>query len=111
MISHGEPRTATTVAGNHPHLCMNLWSLSRQNATELCFRSHKIEVSRETKKRIFFYLALHLVLKERKKSVMEEGEVSKPFNITRRLENKLNISLYKEHIVGVACQTTKTLYI
>ena len=42
---------------------------------------------------------------------MEEGEVSKPFNITRRLENKLNISLYKEHIVGVACQTTKTLYI
>jgi len=25
---------------------------------------------------------------------MEEGEFSKPFNIPRRFENKLNISLY-----------------
>jgi hypothetical protein len=36
-----------------------------------------------------------------------EGEVSKPFNITRRLEKKLNISLYKKHIADVACQTTR----
>jgi len=42
----------------------------------------------------FFYLALHLVLKEREYSVMEEGEVSKPYNIPRRFENKLNISLH-----------------
>jgi hypothetical protein len=75
MISQFVPRTATTVAGNQPHLCMNLLSLSRPNATELCFRSHKIEVSRE-KKEDFFYWTLYLVLKDREKNVLEEGEVS-----------------------------------
>ena len=108
MISQSVPRTATTVAGNQPHLCMNLWPPFRPNATELCFRSHKIEVSGQ-RKRFLFYLALHLVLKEREKSVMEDGAVSKPFNITRRLGKKLNISLYKKHIADVACQTTRTV--
>jgi hypothetical protein len=54
-------------------------------------------------------LALHLVLKEREKSVMEDGEVSKPFKIARHLEKKLKKSLYKKHIADVACQTTRTV--
>jgi len=86
MISQCVPTTATTVARNQPHLCVNLWSPSRPNATELCFRSHKTEVKRG----FFFDWALHLVLKTEKKNVMEEGEVSKPFNIPKRFENKLN---------------------
>jgi len=51
----------------------------------------KLKCQEREKKRILFYLALHLVLKEREKYVMEEGEVSKQFNIAKRFENKLNI--------------------
>lgn len=95
MNSQCVPMTATTFGRNHPHLCMNVWSLSRPNSTELCFRSHKIEVSGQ-KKRGSFYWALYLVLKDREKNVMEEGEFSKPFNIAKLFENKFKISLYTE---------------
>jgi hypothetical protein len=70
---------------------MNVWPLSRPNATEAI----KLKCQ-DTEKRGFFYWVLHLIFKHREKNVMEEEEVSKPFNIPKLFENKLNIPLYAE---------------
>ena len=110
MISPRAQRTATTVAESQPHLCMNSWCLSRQNFTQLCFTDHKIEVSRQRRKRIFFFgLGSKSGLKRKRKELME-GESSKFFNIPKPFENSMNISLYKEaYFTEAACKTTRTV--